>query len=861
VSRVRQTPAKWALPTLDEWYKAAFYVGPGYNLYPTGGSISQSMANYNHPTGSTVSVGSFAAYASPSGTLNQGGNVDELLSPGDGGISIWGGNYTSADAALASSAALVSGSFTVAAATDGFRVVRLPDIAGGLMNTANRASGAAPLAVVFDAVDTDNLGTLPWSSGVVQPPPTIQMVLGRGSSNITGVTVDWVSYDTPSGTGTLNFYYDSQTGAPTFKWTAPGDQQAGAPVPWNPQGQPAGPLLLTSFQGLHSVVITVTTGDLIPSEALPPNGATDPIAIDAQLSPDYAPYHYEWNFGDDQSGTWTTDGKSKNTAVGYIAAHVYENTGNHTVTLTVTTPCGQVYNYQEQISVGEMPGTPVFYVDSVNGSDDPNNNGTSENTPFKSFNHAMGELFKPDGVGYGTVRFKRGNGPGDEGTFIVSDGHFTAPSLSGPFLITGYGNGNFRPVIKDENSGGSDPLLKLQATMDVRITDVDFTSDVNTESGVSPGQTFTLLRSDMSGFSAGVTGGDTQSPTLFGAVITDCHMYGIRDYGIYCYNAAQMGVLGCQLELNTAPVEHCLRTYISKSVVAHSIFQHGAGGKHLLKFCGLPPEQGGSQYCVISDNLFMNPSQPNQAVADVASFGSENVEDTQLVQNIVIERNQWLLPAGELHHAIHSHGANRMTVRNNVAINCEVFIATDTPMLSGSTWDQWNILNNTWAFQGQNLSDCSFMTDGTDGPFANLSVRNNLAVSLNGGTQNNADLALKLPGTIAPMLIEDHDLWYFPNAGDLLQIGPSFYATLTPWQGTGEGMGDAAADPLIVQYPDPGPDGRWGTQDDVAGNLHLPLGSPGRGTALFTPYVREDFDGSARPAAGADMGAFQHQPQ
>ena len=45
---------------------------------------------------------------------------------------------------------------------------------------------------------------------------------------------------------------------------------------------------------------------------------------------------YDWDFGDTGSGNWRTNSRSKNTASGPYAHHVYETTGSKTVTLVVT---------------------------------------------------------------------------------------------------------------------------------------------------------------------------------------------------------------------------------------------------------------------------------------------------------------------------------------------------------------------------------------------------------------------------------------------------------------------------------------------------------------------------------------------
>ncbi|MCY2924477.1 MAG: SUMF1/EgtB/PvdO family nonheme iron enzyme [Planctomycetota bacterium] len=91
----RKANAKWALPTEDEWYKAAYYKGganAGYWDYATGNDsppgrdmndISGNNANYGSRLmlppfpNSTTAVGEFQDSASPYGTFDQSGNVWE----------------------------------------------------------------------------------------------------------------------------------------------------------------------------------------------------------------------------------------------------------------------------------------------------------------------------------------------------------------------------------------------------------------------------------------------------------------------------------------------------------------------------------------------------------------------------------------------------------------------------------------------------------------------------------------------------------------------------------------------------------------------------------------------------------------
>lgn len=82
-SITRNANWQWALPTEDEWYKAAYYQpasqggdSDNYWLYPTSSNtIDPSQANYNGVIGNTTPVGSYAANFY--GTFDMGGNVWE----------------------------------------------------------------------------------------------------------------------------------------------------------------------------------------------------------------------------------------------------------------------------------------------------------------------------------------------------------------------------------------------------------------------------------------------------------------------------------------------------------------------------------------------------------------------------------------------------------------------------------------------------------------------------------------------------------------------------------------------------------------------------------------------------------------
>jgi PEP-CTERM putative exosortase interaction domain len=89
-SLARSANATIVLPTINEWYKAAFYdaASASYFAYPTASNIetvcsapgaTPNTANCGNAVGGPTVVGSYTGSASPYGTFDQGGNVWEWM--------------------------------------------------------------------------------------------------------------------------------------------------------------------------------------------------------------------------------------------------------------------------------------------------------------------------------------------------------------------------------------------------------------------------------------------------------------------------------------------------------------------------------------------------------------------------------------------------------------------------------------------------------------------------------------------------------------------------------------------------------------------------------------------------------------
>ncbi len=147
----RESDAKWAIPTEDEWYKAAYYDGDAsvYYDYPTGTDVDPSNVlsnpdpdpgnNANFPDNGytigspywTTEVGDFENSASPYGTFDQGGNVyewNEAIVVVDSSRGVRGGSFGNGVGPLqASERAIGYGYPTRDSETWGFRVAMVPE--------------------------------------------------------------------------------------------------------------------------------------------------------------------------------------------------------------------------------------------------------------------------------------------------------------------------------------------------------------------------------------------------------------------------------------------------------------------------------------------------------------------------------------------------------------------------------------------------------------------------------------------------------------------------------------------------------------------------------------------------------------
>ncbi len=526
--------------------------------------------------------------------------------------------------------------------------------------------------------------------------------------------------------------------------------------------------------------------DAVPEE----NGVVQP-------DEDHSKFSYRWNFGDDDSATWSTSGLSRNTAIGYVAAHVFENPGTYEVSLEVNDPANEEsYSYVQTITVSD-PET-VYASSTIYISDSQGNDTTGDGSfanPWRTWSKGLQELFSTNGPR--RLLLKRGD------SFSFSTGS-TVNNRTGPYTITSYGTGA-APII---TSSGSDEVLSFGAsTSDLRVFDIEFQGS-GTDYGIRPGTQMLIYQCEFSGFNNAITTSD-----LFGSkeqnVIADNNIEGNLGYGIYYNFGMHVAILGNVIDKPTGGThDHNARTYITHSLIGHNIFRGGSAGRHQLKFVGFfptgnPDRSAGMQteaveYSIVSDNVF----EESFNMSWVMAYGAVDDTKDQRIEHCIFERNQFRADIGT---RVFIHGAcHFITIRNNVfdATGSLENVRAIHITQDGIAPDPYevSVLNNTFYRSG------SFGLTGVEigSMSTNTSVFNNLGSAASSGVMIN-------------------------GSGTGLSAGSNLWT--------------AAA----------------GFINSSGGNFHLQSSSPAIDAGAELDNVHEDLEWNSRPQGSAcDLGAYEY---
>ena len=554
----------------------------------------------------------------------------------------------------------------------------------------------------------------------------------------------------------------------------------------------------------HSTTVTVTSG-----AACTTTGATNAIALSnvpsrvsgvAPLSIFFdatgttatattRPFHdveYRWSFGDAEGSpvngkTWSTGssaGSSRNAATGPVAAHVFENSGTYTVSLSVTDGSNTVSNNCTEITVQNpaevFSGNDTVCVAAatlpaagVGGC--PNGASTAQQGSFPAAISSHATTGK-------RVLFKRGD--------VFTATTEAALTATGPGIVGAYGSGELPRILMTGNtnvlgfSSSSTPDFK-----DWRIMDLDMDGmggKETTGTGVSSASgglaQVTVLRvtyRDMNnaigfaldllnylnndfianGRAAEATHSVDQVTVVDSTVIPGAAtVYSAYDSG------SRIAFMGNDFDNGgNSNSQHVTRwPFLNKAVISHNTFSrpgitqlaiklhapywnatYGVFdpsttqpviASNLSNYSTYANGDGYSKYVVIADNKLTDAANPWSV-----EIGPQNTGSDERIRNVIVERNWWV--ANTASQVALRISASEVTVRNNIynfsngssSQQTAVQVVKDGVVL---TSDQVRIYNNT-IYSSYAVPSDQFIGIELEAPVTHITVKNNLAYAPN----------------------------------------------------------------------------------------------------------------------------------
>jgi hypothetical protein len=416
---------------------------------------------------------------------------------------------------------------------------------------------------------------------------------------------------------------------------------------------------------------------------------------------------YHWTFGDPGSGTYPTNGKSKNEAYGKVAAHLFAQAGEYTVTLTATHN-GVTKHESVVISVSDPD---VYYAGTSTVCVSASGNFTA--CPAGAQHITTDDFDLDDGgvlsyLGEGTrVLLRSGE------SFFSNQPSSTCGA--GPRHIGAFGSGD-RPRVVSSVGSGSFWFLGCsgQDAEDLRIVGIEIDGGGTGHRGPRTIVANNLLfyDIDLHGFTGTNLTADLwlaqaySRPGPDGFTLADSHIHDAD--GMCMYVAARrMAILGSTVDDSGT---HAIRIlFTERAVIAHNHIG-GAGTRasgHAIKMTNesgsmdgitVPTDEATRRF-IISDNLLAGNGNADPFDDWLTSFGPQGNSRAypETVSDGIIERNVFI--AGTNTSSLVHLAAPDLLFRNNLMIGANssfrAFVLTHRSCGSPPVADN-QILNNTF---------------------------------------------------------------------------------------------------------------------------------------------------------------------
>lgn len=493
--------------------------------------------------------------------------------------------------------------------------------------------------------------------------------------------------------------------------------------------------------------------------------------------------HYTWDFGDCTGEQWANSNKSKNTATGPIAGHLYTQPGTYIITLKVKDSLGASSTQSINITVQNLTtqffaSNTICFSQAGNFTDVPE--GALEVTTA-DFSTVMAAL----GTGK-RVLLQRGE------TWTANSGYtFNTP---GPVIFGAYGTGD-EPIIIN-NSGndlftlsGSTPNLSNWTFMDLDLRSNDGTVDAFSSENYHSGLTFYNLKIDgfESGIKASVSKVDFYNAPLYQQMaIIDCDitniMGGSGGYGAFL-GVENLLFMGNRI-IDAENGEHNLRCeYLDKAVISHNYLERPSTSKHVIKIhsgiygnSASVLHQRYSEKIMISDNQIIGGINDwNVTIGPQSQGGNPPATYDERVRDVIVEKN--FFKAGNSNSAQLVINAQNVTVRNNLFNNTDMVSSEGNTMLIFQRSiepvpDQIAVYNNTIVrLNGQNTR----LIDATPDPDQQTPI-----IATNIKYINNL---LYAPDAVASLIQPMGEATHVGSHNEILPLANDFEGTsFTTWE-------------------------------------------------------------------------------
>ena len=571
-----------------------------------------------------------------------------------------------------------------------------------------------------------------------------------------------------------------------------------------------------------SLVVTRTSGVAPLAVSFDATGSTSLLT-----SRPFHDLHYHWDYGDPDSGAWSTSRKSKNEDLGAIGGHVYETPGVYTATLTVTDSSGASSQATVEITV-EDPDVVFAGTNTICISTD----GDFTGAPAGSL-HVASDSWATIASSLGTgkrVLLKRGN-------TWVSDGTRITMNFAGPGILGAFGTGP-KPIITFAADGTGWTFFMGNGNTpyqfgDFRFMDFEIQGRGFNYSGFHAEGAFnnlTILRVDASEMGVFLN----LSPPILRyynndnrpghqlwegvAVVETKYEKVVGDGGEF--NGRHIAYAGMARSLfmgniwnNAERGEHILRVpFAQRFIVAHNELTNARLTKHLIKMHGgatedvpgqwVPPGENQTKFVTISDNYF------SSRLGDwLVSVGPQNATSAEVTQDIIVERNEAVF--GDDNNIAFHMAASSTTVRNNTVI------------MTGASGSGTIVMFDRRGIEPVPTDNYAYNNSGYSGNTQSFTLASVVASAVNTTVRNNFGRALGSSKTLI-------------SGGGTNLVQSNNVITDTP--------GWVVADPTTAHH-----------FDLVSGSEAIGAGYP---VSLLA-----DFEGQPRwPSGGISLGAFESPP-